>query len=426
MLIRSYFTFLAIIGSALLVHSAQAMVFDNRFFPLIQYPWITVPCRESHASGDFFITTASRAADAAERDIGVWALWGPFDQAQLAMSMASVGLVNPLPPDYEKGELPWLLHGKLQTQGFAFWYVQELGIGFSAGILGMVMRSNSTIDFKFDITHASSEMAITENSQVFFLDEIRRQMLAELGLSCNHVHQHGFGDLETYVRWSDYRSYALKVRNVEYGLRLGLLIPTGVKKNIFEPASVPFGGNGHWGIYISGDAEFEVKEDWKFGVWLRLSKRFARTSMQRMPLYTPPPNGKTEPSSEPQIFGVIVGPASVDPGFTQVFAMYGEWEGLREGFGVRLQYTLINHDRDIWTDKRIDPPNKVNIKSLENHSRWASEYVTLTGFYDFDKTAQERGHKPIVRASWDIPFTLLVAHRFVKSFKISLGLEFNF
>lgn len=410
----------------MLIHTVQAMVFDNRYFPLIQYPWITVPCRESHASGDFFITTASRAADIAERDIGIWALTGPFDQAQLAFSMQTVGLFNPLPPDFVNGELPWIMHGKLQTQGFAFWYVQELGACFSAGILGLIMRSNSTIDFKFDIANASSKVGITDDSQIFFLDDIRRQMLAELNLSCNHVHQHGFGDLEAYVRWSGYRAYSFKLRNIEYGLRIGLLIPTGVKRNIFEPASVPFGGNGHWGLYVSGDTEFEVKEDWKVGVLLRLSKRFTRTSIQRMPLFVLPPNGKTESSSEPQIFGVITGPAQVDPGFTQVFAMYGQWEGLREGFGVRLQYTLINHDKDTWTDKRVDKTDKVNIKSIENHSRWASEYVTLTGFYDFDKTAQERGHKPIVRASWDIPFTLLVAHRFVKSFKISLGLEFNF
>ena len=73
------------------VHSARSMVFDNRYFPLIQYPCITVPGRESHIAGDFFVTTASRAADDRERDIGIAELSGPFDQAQLAYSFVLAG-----------------------------------------------------------------------------------------------------------------------------------------------------------------------------------------------------------------------------------------------------------------------------------------------------------------------------------------------
>ena len=106
--------------------------------------------------------------------------------------------------------------------------------------------------------------------------------------------------------------------------------------------------------------------------------------------------------------------------------MYGQIEGLREGFGLRAQYTLINHNQDYWKDERVNKMPPVKLGPVDERSGWASEYITLTAFYDFGKTSRECGNKPIVRAAWDIPFTLLVGHRFVHSYKVSLGLEFNF
>ena len=314
------------------------------------------------------------------------------------------------------------MRGKLQTQGFAFAWQQELFPHFSVGLLTLAMRSNSYIDF---FLNRPSNSSLTDEN-AFTLDDARRAMLATLGLACNHVKQGGMGDTELYIRWSDYYEYCLKLRSLRYALRLGTLIPTGVKRNIFQPASIPFGGNGYWGIYGSFDAEFELKEDWKVGLLLRGSQRFARTSQQRMPVLHPVVAVGQANISEPDIFGVVAGSARVNPGFSQIFSLYGELEGIRQGLGIRVQYTLINHWKDRWTDERIDKTIPVNLQQVEDRSGWASEYITLSAFYDFDKTAPERCSRPIVRAAWDIPFTLLVGHRFVHSYKVSLGLEFNF
>lgn len=403
--------------------TVNAMVFDNRYFPLIQYPYLNTFGRESHTTGDFFVTTANNAADDRDRSIGIAELSGPFDQSQLGNSMEIAGYYNPpipnrpdqLPPGWLNGQLPWLLSGKLQTQGFAFTYRQAFTCNFSMGLLAMVMRSNSYIDFMLNTAAESTRTLGLTEADIIELDEIRRAMFTTLGLRCNHVSQAGLGDIELYMRWFDRYEYYLKLRSFEYALRAGILIPTGVKRQIDKPASVPFGGNGHWGVYLSVDGEFEVKEDWKVGVLLRASKRFARTREERMPV-----------DNEPQIFGVVTGLAKIDPGFTQIFALYGQIEGLREGFGLRLQYTLINHNRDHWTDERVIKRVPVNLKLVQERSDWASEYITLMAFYDFEKTSRACGYKPIVRAIWDIPFTLLVGHRFVHSYKVSLGLEFNF
>ena len=396
---------------------------DNRYFPWIQYPYISVSGRPSHVTGDFFITTASRASDNRDREIGIPEIMGTFDQAQLAFSMKEAGL--PIPATFSplliNAQLPWAVKGKIQAQGFAFSYQQYLGYCFSIGLFGLIMRSNSSMEFFFNQSKASALV----DFDIVELDLARRQMFEILGLTCNHVYQAGLGDVDLYARWCQHYEYCLKLRTIDYGLRVGMLLPTGVKHDINMPASVPFGGNGHWGVYASIDGEFEVKEDWKVGFLLRLSKRFAQTQLQRMPVARVQ-RENTVAESEPQIFGVVVGDARINPGFSQAFFLYAQWEGIREGLGVRVQYTLMNHSKDNWTDERVNKQVAVNIKQMENLSSWASEYFTLSAFYDFGKETKRCIAHPIVRVAWDIPYTLLVAHRFVYSYKVSLGLEFNF
>lgn len=404
-------------------HLACAMVYDNRYFPLIQYPFITVQDRYSHIAGDFFVTTASRSTDILERSIGVFELTGPFDLAQLAYSMELAGLGNPLPARYLNQELPFTMLGKLQSQGFALAWEHNITCNFSFGLLWLAMRSNSYIDFFVNQKIAAdfSEADVAE------LDLIRRQAFSTLGLRCNHVRQGGSGDTEIYLRWFDHWVYSFKLRSLYYGIRVGGLFPSGVTQKPFEPASVPFGGNGFWGAYASADAEFEVKEDWKIGLWLRISKRFAKTMIERMPVARPPVAGQRDPqSSEPQIFGVLEGPVRINPGVTEIFSVYTQWEGIREGLGVRLQYSLIHHHQDHWTDERVDQSVPSNLEPVEDRTQWGAEYVTLCAFYDFDKVNAYRGHQPILRVSWDIPYSLLVGRRFVQSYKVALGLEFNY
>lgn len=393
--------------------SLSAMVYDNRYFPLIQKPYISVDGRESHFAVDGFVTTAHSAFGVLE-EVGIPEIFGQFDEAQLAFSLMSVGLPNPLPPLFLDTKLPWSMNGKIQSQGADFSYEQYIAYGFSCGIYALVMRVNSTIDFLFQQGDQTTAK-INGPGDILMLDDVRREMLNELGLTCDHVQQHGPGDLDVYLRWSGYWKYLLKLRTLRTGCRLGALVPTGVRKDIFQPASVPFGGNGHWGVYASVDSELEVKEDWKFGLLGRVSKRFARTRLERMPFHFEQP-----------LFGVITGPARVNPGVTGIVSLYAQFEGLRDGFGLRTQYTLISHQEDQWCDERSDKTIPVNLNPLIERSGWGAEYITLTAFYDFEKVNECRNNAPIINLSWDLPVDWLVGHRFVKTFKITFGLEFNF
>ena len=54
------------------------------------------------------------------------------------------------------------------------------------------------------------------------------------------------------------------------------------------------------------------------------------------------------------------------------------------------------------------------------------EDVILTGFYDFGKMKMERCREPIIIMSWYIPVSLLAANHSVRSYKVSIGVEYNF
>jgi hypothetical protein len=387
----------------------QAMTFDNRFFPLIQYPFITVECRPSHVRGDFFVTTANEAFGPNDIDqIGIPELFGRYDEQLIAQSLVAIGKPNPLPAPFQNVDLPWNLAGKIQSQGFVFIYRQEIIDPVSVGLNWFFMHVNSRQEFFLNKTG----FTLDEQQE---LDDLRRQMERELGLSGPNANQFGMGDFEAYIRVGSWLDYMYKFRRIEAGIRLGALLPAGVVRDINNPASVPFGGNGHYGIFGAIDAEFELKEDWKAGFLLRASKRFARTCVQRMPV-----------NNTPYLFGAVVGPARVNPGATVIFAPYASFENLREGLGARIQYTLIWHGCDDWCDKRINPTVPVVLDQVIKHSSWASDYITLTVFYDFGKVKMHRCFEPAVLFSWDIPASLLVARNCAKTNRISLGLEFNF
>jgi len=328
------------------VNVAHAMIYDNRFFPFIKPPYINVKDNYSYADIDCFITTAHSAWGENDENLGIPEIFGFFDEHQLAIAIEKTGKPNPLiaafPTDIDilLMELPWKMRGKIQAQGMSFGmrktiFKHWLSIGFS----WLFMRVDSGQTF----TSLINEQAIQSQTTIDELDALRKSMEREIGITCAHSNQVGMGDLDVYLRAGNIWDYVLKCRRIQAGLSVGALVPTGERKIINEPASVPFGGNGHPGFYASIDAEFELKEDFKVGLLVRGNKRVARTCIHRMPA-----------CKEPSIFGVLVGKARVNPGPTIIFAPYAMFENLRDGFGALVQFTLTNHSKDKWHDKRSD------------------------------------------------------------------------
>jgi len=389
-----------------------ASFFDNRFFPPFERPYVTVDQRPSHWALDLFASTSKKAFGVNGKEIGIPELFGELDQAQWAQSFVLAGCPNPLPTEWQMAEIPWTMEGYIQAQGIVPSYQQQITRHFSVGFYGLIMQVQSRYEFFLGFQQSNLMLTPAERLQ---LGEIRRSMSQAIGLCSDSKHQSGLGDLDIYARFGDIWQYMAKMRRIEAGIRFGLLIPFGQRNKLDYPSSIPFGGNHQWGVYVMGDAEFEIKEDWKLGAWLRASKRFERIETWRMPV-----------GQEPQFLGLVIGRALVDPGVTIMFSPYFSMENLREGLGARVQYTLMYHDYDEWCDARQDKIVPTNLKEVIRLSQWTAEYITLTVFYDFGKVKVERGFDPIVRLAWDVPQVLIATRDVPKTHKISLGIEFNF
>ncbi len=423
----NWFAVVVIVVSSTFVSRSFSMVYDNRFIPLLQRPYIRVPCANTYLSVAPFFAYSDKSWCSKDNEQSLLEIYGCFDQGALGNAFRLVKGCNPI-TDYNpewKGPIGWIIDGKIQAQGISFSGEHRFKKWLSIGFYSLFMHVNSSIDFirNLDPQHDSICGNATEEDKIA-LDRIRRQMFKELCLSCGHSSQFGFGDIDLYFRLGWEWDYAYKFRHIDVGLRIGALLGTGQTRQINDPLSIPFGGNGHYGVYISADGEFEVKEDLIVGLLFRVSKRFARTYRERMPVCQKPSEFKV-----PQNFAVEVGNVQVNPGATFVFSPYVIAENVRDGLGFRLQYTLTHHQKDHWTDKRPTAKKgdvSVDLKEVEKLSVWGSDYVSLTAFYDFGKARVCRGYEPILSLTWDLPTTWLASQNVSQTQKLTIGLEFNF
>ena len=395
--------------------SASAMVYDNRFFPLFSYPKIGPHDTCSGIAPSIMVATSSGSyGDKQDNErLGLPEMYGKFDLIELAGAMQCLG--KPLPAafnsawlDEHGGEMRWRVDGRIQARGVAFAVHQALTCHLSVGGSVFFMRVDSSQTFRLEKTNV-----ITSENSLAEFERARCAILSDLGLDAGHWRRTDIGDVDLYVRAGYQRPFTCKFRDIDVGLTLGLLVPVGARRDECATPSVPFGGNGHWGVYAAVDGLFEVKEDIKVGILARVNKRFARTCPRRVPV-----------KGEPSIFGAAAVNTKVTPGVTAIFSPYIFFEHLRDGLGLGLQYTLVSHQSDEWCEVGKAPNNTpLNTSAAEETSKWGVDYVSVNAFYDFGKHGSV---VPFVFLRWDVPTKLLVVNRSAATHRVCLGIEFAF
>jgi len=385
----------------------SGMVFDNRFVPLLWHPYVTVDGRPSHVRLEFFGFTGKRAYDQHKDEMLLPAIYGTYDLGDLARALVDCGCPNPLRDEWQGASIPWNINGKLEGEGFTFSYHQAVTNWFSFGLNSFVMNLHSWHEFFLEWDKVS---LLLSPSDCLELDETRRCIHKNIGLCGDHFHHVGVGDVDFYLRFGYAWDYIFKFRHISAGARVGMIFPSARMQDEHYAASIPFGGNGHWGMYGAIDAEFELKEDWKAGLFFWLGKRFAKSQNRRVPV-----------RCEPQPYGATCADVFVNPGLTLACSPYISFENLRDGFGLRGQYTLTKHFHDTWKTSC-----RTKLEKVSKLTAWGSDYFSVAAFYDFGKMHVERNWYPIVTLTWDIPAAVFVAERSAKTQKISLGVEWNY
>lgn len=411
---------------------ARGMVFDNRFLPLMQRPALPRVCQPTRIFADGVFITADQAFDPLQEQVPLPEIFGQFDLGLLGNALDRAGQPNPIRiqrPAWAGKDIPFMLNGKLQAQGLSAAYQQEITSWLSVGVWGLILRSRSRWDYGL-ITGAvagrtPTAIPLDAAGNALEIDQLRRETFETMGLSCSLADQFGPGDTELYLRFVRDWDYAYKFRHIQLAFYLGALVATGVRRDIDNPASIPFGGNGHNGWFIAGLGYFEVREDFWLRLYVRVNDRVAKEQEERLPA-----------GREPQPFGVVKAPVCIDPGATFIFSPYLLFEALRDGLGFGIGYYLINHQRDTWTDLRpqqeqeavpvfIKPNPERPGQSVEERSKWGRDYISLLAFYDFDVNNPEPVG-PVLSLTWDVPTGWFVANRSFVAHRIIVGLQVNF
>lgn len=390
------------------VNSALSMVYDNRFIPLFESPRILINQLQQRITTNLFVATGNNAVGTTDKQIGIPEIFGTFDLHQIAEAFPLMGLPNPLPTELQLEQFPFTVTGKIQAQGVDGLVHLKVNDYLSFGGSWMLMRlNNAQLFFENNI-----KCALTTPAQI---DAFRREILADLGFCGPNYNRVAFGDSECYIRLGRSWEYVAKIRYVDVGARFGFLLPTGARRDINIPASVPFGGDSMWGIYGEVDGLFELKEDMKLGLLFRLNQRFPKIIDERLSV-----NG------EPYIFGATCGAIQVKPGFTFIWSPFVVLENIRAGFGMGVQYHLTYHHRDNIIDKRTNKTIPIQLEKMIQYSKWGTDYVTIDMLYDFGKELRCRSFAPVLSFRVDIPAYFFVTEHVPQTYRVSLGLEFDF
>lgn len=392
--------------------SAHGYLFDNRYFPLYKKPYVRCPQFCSHGNLQFFIMTASKAFDEFGQPVPLPRIFGNYDEAKLARALVLTGRTpqNILRSDLQVIlSLPWKLGSKLQAEGVLFGGTQRIGRYAEIGASWYFMHVRSYYESIFN--NETLSLPLGDRRELYFTNQRIHEIL---GLVPAQFSEFGSGDIDAYVRFGNAWYYSLKCRGIDAGISGGFFAPTGKRRDITNPASVPFGGNGHWGIYGAIDTTVELKEDWFLGFDIALSKRFKRTMLERLPVL----------SDEPSNYASLVTTTSINPGVTFYFAPYFALERLREGLGLRVIYYLVVHGRDRIT--ALNTPVQPQFGLIEERSQWGRDHVSVNILYDFGAEKEERSGLPVLTFAWNIPIDGIAAKRSSKTHTISLIIEAEF
>jgi hypothetical protein len=393
---------------------------DNRYIPFFMRNTYWLVEELSHFGIELFGLSGHQAWDRVGRVISIPTLAGELDLSQLSKATRILGLSDPLPSPWRGVSIPLGITGKLEGQGIMFQWHQDLYTNIIA--LGAQWEFFSLDNQQFfkiltqaeDFTNRVTNLLLGPGD-LETLDLVRREYFKQFYLVKNNFHAVGFGDIDFYVQIGTRLDHECRVRSLKVAGRLGVVAPTGQSRQLDSPASIPFGGNGYWGSYVSLHASAEVREDFYIGGFVQIIKRFGDTRLHRVSI-----------AGEPDIFGATIAPVHVNPGLTIVLSPFFLIDNLRDGFGLGVTYTWTKHRRDAWEDKRDDKSIPLNFSDISQRSKWSSSYFTLSAQYDFGAFKPIRNFEPIISIRWDLPTNVMGANQIVRSNKLAIGIDFVF
>jgi len=402
-----------------------AMHNSNRYLPFLERQNAHRLSQFGRWTPTLFLTSANGAGNEFRDRIGIPEIWGTYNLKNVINSLKEVTekinnqtFVNPfvteLRPEWVDQDLIFNQKGRLDTRGFILDYEQRLLKGLSLGFWIPFMEITSQHKFNFNKTSSHLHMLI--DSEIDQIDRVRRSVHDSLGLEAPDFSRTGFGDLDVYLRWNKQVDHRFLTRAIDINIKVGVTAPLGPKRRVSNPASIPFMGDEHMGLYFECNPEFELKQNWHLGLMFGFSTHERRKKSLRIPV-----------GEEQFFYSALVGDLVVHPGSTFKISPYFTLANLSDGVDLHFRYTYIHHNRDRFNDFRptggkVALPS--SLEQMKDLSRFRMGIFSFEVLYDSKDARKKWPLQPKIFASYDSP--LWGQKNAVKHHQLTVGVELYF
>ncbi len=343
----------------------------------------------------------SRGFNAHGDQVNIMQLWTP-KQNSLAMlkgfdSSSSITkfLVNDLGSPEDNGiRGNFIFDGDFKARGFGlagrYHFPYDITFGLHLPVYDMELKNVKFVDQTPDTTAEDTVVKTELTSQL-----VQRVKEFDPDLNLTGWHQLGLGDLVLMAEW--YRCFPQGkpiLKNVSLDMRLGLQLPTGVKKDINEIAFVPFGCDGAVGLIFGGGIDLTWFDVFRGGLDIEFVHLFGNTQNRRIKV----------DRNQTEFLLLAKAMAHKDFGFTHRFNLYLEGNRIYRGLSASLTYQFWKHDDDKLSICTNIFSNDI-ANTAESLKEWTMHNLIFKVGYDFQcDVSSESSFKPQVSFFYKLPF----------------------
>jgi hypothetical protein len=204
----------------------------------------------------------------------------------------------------------------------------------------------------------------------------------------------GLGDFTLLFEWlRDFPQPKPILKNVALNVRTAITIPTGIKENVNDVFSIPFGLDGAVGFVFGGGITVDWFNHFNFGLDFEFIQLFGNTRDRRI---------KTSPLQTDFLLLAKV-PAHKDFGFTQRYNLFAQAYRLWHGLSASITYQFWRHNDDRLSLLTNSYSNQI-ANTAESLQEWTFHNLIFRFDYDFQWDIEDSSFNPQCALFYKLPF----------------------
>lgn len=276
-----------------------------------------------------------------------------------------------------------------------YYFCHNIDLGFFVPFYSMKLRN---VKFE-DLTPRGSNMEDMEvrDNLTSMLPEVINQL--DPTYNINGWNRSGLGDVAIMAEWiDDFPQRKDFLKNVTLDTRLGLTLPTGLKKNEDDLFSVPFGFDGSVGLVWGGGIQVTwlgMNHGIRGGVDAQFFYLFGNTRQRRIKIA----------ENQTDLLFLAKTEAHKDPGFTQRFNLYLQMYHFYKGLSAGFVYQTFKHSEDTLSLCNNEFPTDI-ANTAENLQEWEIHHFIFKVDYDLQQELSDEAKiKPQFSFFYKLPMS---------------------